>query len=69
MTLDTAGKRRPAAAMPGYALALSGKHSEQDKRDAAAMLLFVALRAASVKPAARMRMLAGLLGAATGRRE
>lgn len=62
MTLTTEGKRRPAAAMLGHALALSFKQSKQDRRDGDAMRSYLGLRAAPVKLAARMAILAGIVG-------
>lgn len=55
-------KRRPLVAMPGYALALSWQHAASDRRDAHNMGVFARLRSANVKTAARMLLLAGLIG-------
>ena len=55
--------RRPAAAMQGYALALSFKQRAADKQDAHRMAVFARLRA-STTTRGRMLLLSGLsLGA------
>lgn len=55
----TAYKRRPAAAMGGWALALAWKQREADRASAHTMHVFMRLRD-QVTPEARMRLLAGL---------
>jgi hypothetical protein len=52
---------RPAAAMPGHALALAFKHTRSDTRDARRMVCFLGLRRA-VTTRARMMILSGLAG-------
>lgn len=55
-------KRRPLTAMPGYALALSGKQRAQDQADARRMAVLERMRrGGSVRPQSRMLFLAGIL--------
>lgn len=56
-------KRRPAAAMPGHAIALSILNRVTDRADAHRMTVFTRLREGGpVKPQARMMLLSGLAG-------
>lgn len=59
MDNNTTQHRRHAATMGAHAYALSWKHTEQDKRDAAAIAAFVNLRAVASKYT-RILILAGL---------
>ena len=58
--MTTTGARRNPATMAGHALALTCRHSAQDRKDAHRMHVFARLRLVPMSRAARLRLLAGV---------